>query len=593
MESIIVITKHDIEIAYKKLQGTCGGVPEDYFGLLYLEKEHDVPQEKAINQIAFGGNDYGIDGFHFDKVNRNLYLFQFKFSPSPGQFKASMQRLIEAGMEMVFATPNKDQGKNPILIQLRSCLQEHKLSIEQVSLHYIFTGDPEEAERSLVLDHLREELENKKFHIDQYFGERPVQFVIEFRSSTGKRGIVEPIFETHFDVSMSEMVLIRSPNGEELHVGMIKLLDLEKIHQTLGPKFLDSNIRYGYGEGGFVNRAISGALKSIAIDHSDSPEIFAFNHNGITLFAEKVERVGDSIRLSAPRLLNGAQTVTTTTEFLKKYKDNTKLEVGRGRLEKVKVLCKIVANAKRDFVSSVTINNNRQNPVEPWNLHANDMIQLELQEKFLETLGVYYERQENAFDQLTAEDISELGVSEESRPITLRKLTQVYLLTDGKISRLSDMVRVFEDQKIYLSVFNDRRLDADSRAILICYKIQFRLKKAIKEIQEKGANKYAFISRARNLVWALLCQGILNSPDREDHLEAYGEKMTLPADFTQLIVSIATTKVRILISELLKDPDYQLRVLDGNFSFLRTDVAFEKCMRVAQNRWRWTHRKLT
>ena len=30
-------------------------------------------------------------------------------------------------------------------------------------------------------------------------------------------------------------------------------------------------------------------------------------------------------------------------------------------------------------MTRVTINNNRQNPVEPWNLHANDDIQLELQ----------------------------------------------------------------------------------------------------------------------------------------------------------------------------------------------------------------------
>jgi hypothetical protein len=63
----------------------------------------------------------------------------------------------------------------------------------------------------------------------------------------------------------------------------------------------------------------------------------------------------------------------------------------------------------------VTVNNNRQNPVEPWNLRANDLIQLELQDKFRADLQMYYERQENAFDQLSADDLSEYGITEDSR----------------------------------------------------------------------------------------------------------------------------------------------------------------------------------
>jgi hypothetical protein len=60
------ITDKMIDQAYSDLKGICGGVRNDYFGLLYLEWEFALPREKAINQVAFGGNDYGIDGFHFD-----------------------------------------------------------------------------------------------------------------------------------------------------------------------------------------------------------------------------------------------------------------------------------------------------------------------------------------------------------------------------------------------------------------------------------------------------------------------------------------------------------------------------------------------
>jgi len=149
-----------IDHAYADLRPLCGGVREDYFGLLYLEQEHKVPREKAINQIAFGGNDYGVDGFHFNEQRRNLYLCQFKYSASHSQFKGSLQRLIEDGADRIFNTPNKDDAKNQVLLQLRSCLIENRAMIDQVCFRFIFTGDPEEAERMLLISSVRKILRN-------------------------------------------------------------------------------------------------------------------------------------------------------------------------------------------------------------------------------------------------------------------------------------------------------------------------------------------------------------------------------------------------------------------------------------------------
>src|ERR1035438_2096911 len=147
-----MINNRTIAQAHSDLKATCGGVREDYFGLLYLEQEHKVPREKAVNQVAFGGNDYGVDGFYFDEQRRNLYLFQFKYSKAHGQFKTSFQRLIDDGLERIFLTPNKDDAKNQVLCQLRACLVDNRAMIDQICFRCVFTGDPEEAERSAVLD---------------------------------------------------------------------------------------------------------------------------------------------------------------------------------------------------------------------------------------------------------------------------------------------------------------------------------------------------------------------------------------------------------------------------------------------------------
>jgi hypothetical protein len=585
--------ERQVDQAFSDLKSVCGGVRNDYFGLLYLEQEHNVPREKAVNQIAFGGNDYGVDGFHFDEHRRNLYLFQFKFSESYTLFKDSLLRLIDIGMQRIFVEPNKDDKKNQILLQLRSCLLDNRSLIDQICFRFIFTGDAGEAEKSKVLDKLREDLENKKYLVDQFFGERKVGFVVEFRSSGGRVGMVRnPRIRSNFNISLTDYVIINGPDDQKMNVGFIRLQDLNLMYKNLGPRFFDSNIRYGLGESEAVNRAISNALKQIILDQIEAPCIFAFNHNGVTLFAEKVDSLNDEFQLTAPRLLNGAQTVTTLANFLDKNKDNPRINDGKKAYEGIRVLCKIITNADQKFVTRVTINNNRQNPVEPWNLHANDLIQLELQDKFINDIGIYYERQENAFNQLSSEDLEEYGIKEESKAIQMLKLAQTFLLTDGQISRSSEMRRIFEDHKIYEQVFRQKRIRADSRHILLCYKIQFKLKKLANEIAQKGQNKYWFISRARYLLWALLCQGLLNDENLEDYAEDYGQSMSFPVGYTEILTHYATTRVRPLLALLMQDEDYIDKVRAENLSFLRTDKAFEKCMAIAYKKWQWIQKRL-
>jgi hypothetical protein len=220
------------------------------------------------------------------------------------------------------------------------------------------------------------------------------------------------------------------------------------------------------------------------------------------------------------------------------------------------------------------------------------VIQLELQDKLSSDVGIYYERQENAFDQLTTEDLAEYGIKEESKALQMLKLTQTFLLTDGNLSRISEIRRVFEDDKVYNQVFRPTRLKADSRRIVLCYKVQLRLSKLAREIEQKGQNKYAFIHRSRYLLWALMCQGLLNHSDIEALAQKFGRSMTLPVDFSEVLSQLATTRVRLLLGALMDAPEYKQKVAEGNLSFLRTDIAFEKCMEIAYKKWHWLHKKL-
>ena len=518
------ITDQLVDQAFTDLKAKCGGVRNDYFALLYLQHEHDVSREEAIDQVAFGGNDYGIDGYHFNKEKRNLYLFQFKYSESHQQFKDSFKRLIDAGMQHIFDATKQDQHHNQLIQQIKSCITDNTAIIDRVMIHFVFLGNPESAEASPVLDKLREDLENKKYLVEGALG-RAVPLVIEFRSArTKKVGGAVHIRKTHtYPIHLTNPMSRPGPTDECLHVGFVRLVDLHAMYVDMGQRFFERNIRASLPAESAVNRSLERTFKRIVLDQAESPHGFAFNHNGVTLSAEALKSTEMGWRITEPRLLNGAQTVTTFARFMKANEGNSRLSENKDTLDSLSVLCRVLTSASPEFVTTVTVNNNRQNWVKPWNLRANDMIQLELQEKLREDLNLYYERQENAFDNLSDDDLEDMGVVP-GKAIELFKLGQTFLVVDGDLDKLNRYREVFEDDKMYGAVFSENRKKADSRKILMCYKVERRLKQFVRDILQMGQNRYEFVKRARNLLWALLCQGILNDPKLESRAEQWGGK---------------------------------------------------------------------
>ena len=229
--------------------------------------------------------------------------------------------------------------------------------------------------------------------------------------------------------------------------------------------------------------------------------------------------------------------------------------------------------------------------MKPWALRANDSIQLELADKLRNDLGVYYERQENAFHNLTDDDLERMEIDQQKQ-IELRKLATTFLISDGEVDKASRLPEVFEEDKSYASVFGPFRLNADSRKILLCYKVQFRIRKLTEEIMSKGEEKYAFARRARNLIWALICQGMLNHADVERYATNYGTNMSVEAGLMEWMRGISTTRVRPLLSDLISVEPYRQKVDEERYDFLRTKAAFEFCMEKAYKRWRWVTQRL-
>ena len=124
------VTENELKDAYSRHREGYGGKREDYFGPVYLAKEFGGTVEDFLPQCAFGAYDHGLDAYHVDEGRRNLYLFQFKWSEDHHQFKPSLRRLVDSGIERVFGNPLAQRTENDFLGRLRAELYEKQAIID-------------------------------------------------------------------------------------------------------------------------------------------------------------------------------------------------------------------------------------------------------------------------------------------------------------------------------------------------------------------------------------------------------------------------------------------------------------------------------
>jgi len=583
---ITKITQSEINNAYKEYSRQYEGYKEDYFGLLYLSKKFNLTPDDAAPFVTFGGNDYGIDAFFFDEEKRNLYLYQFKWSSDHMLFKDSFHRLIKDGLERVFGNTYQDQTQNQILIKLRSCLVENRDVINKVFIHFVFDGDPEKAEQSKVLDSLREDLESKTHLINNYFG-REVGFNFQYISN--QRMVSELVQKrvAHMYQIGCENPLKLQTQENELMITFIPLNKLLEMYNDLGEKLFSKNIRSGLGEGKATNREIKRSLKKI-IAGEEPPEHFTFYHNGISLTAEQLVPNNNMLSMVEPRILNGAQTVMTLKAFVEENKADNRISE---RLQAIKVMARIVKSSQDEFLTKVTINNNRQNPIMSWNLRANDLIQLQFEDKFRNESRIYYQRRENAFENLTYDDLEQIGITD-YKAIEIKKFAQTLLAVQGEVDRMSRISEVFENENYYKDTFKDKYLHIDAKKLILFYKIQYRLPSITREILSKGENKYYYVTRSRNLLWALLVQGLLNDKEFENYVEDYGQTLVIDGGYVELLKDKASKKIRFIFSKTFQKGKYADYIENEKYSFLKSKTTYNDCMDKARRLYGWERKNV-
>ncbi|MBI0537734.1 hypothetical protein D9599_19415 [Roseomonas sp. KE2513] len=574
-----------INTAFEELKGRYGAVRNDYYGLVYMERMLHVARKDALEQVAFGNADRGIDGVFFDPDTGIFRVLQFKNSRDARQLHGSMRVIAEHGLKSLTdrsTVPDHQQ----ILDTGRRLLAEAGAGLRKVQVQFVFRGNAADATSGGIFSDLAEHIERYSYLFEGLAG-REVPVEVQVTSFDGL--LPERPSERH-RIRIDGRAEITTGSGVRMLVCFVPLVDLAAIFNAMGARFLERNVRFGLGAGGHVNRALSRTLRDLILKQDTDPAAFAIHHNGVTLSAHDLQEGSEHAEIFSPRLLNGAQTISTFSAVCEELRARL-MTVPADRLAGIKVLCRIVLAAPQEQVTRITIDTNRQNPVDAWLLHANDPIQVDFELRFRQ-LRIFYQRQASALATLTEEEREQASITE-TKPVEMIKLARTYLAAEGQITRLSQIGEVAENGKHYADIFNEQRLDFDFRVLVLCYKMQFRLNKVVNAISETvTTDRYAFVNRSRDLVWGLTCQALLNSKELNQHAEEFGNDLRIRDDYLTLVTGLATGPVKTILRNLANEDEFKRLIKDNSFSFLRKTATFDKAMDIAGQRCGWKRKYL-
>lgn len=266
----------------------------------------------------------------------------------------------------------------------------------RVSCYYIATGNYEEPARIEKLRAtFRSQLEEKNI-FDQtaisveIVGARDLQ--AWYRAATSS---VEVEIEFPRNVVMPD-------NGhvEEAYIGYVDAKNLLKLFTTFDENgqpiginravFFD-NIR-DYDAKSKINQSIKDGVLN------DGGGEFVFRNNGITVVSRNIDRTGDKFRLEDFQIVNGCQTSNVIYDLLLGgHEDGRDVS---DLMDSIQVPLRIIGSKDDDFVSSIIIGTNRQNPVRDeqfWALRP-FMKSLEEYSRNLEPEEIIYlERRDNQY----------------------------------------------------------------------------------------------------------------------------------------------------------------------------------------------------
>lgn len=452
---------------------------QDAFPAWYLHKRFglapDVAKAQSSDPALRGSTkgDHGLDAFAIEPVRESetrLHLLQAKYS--------SDKRLIEKGVRELgrslkhvaaeFAGAPGLGIHNKLYFNLRAAIQSGELSATdapQLELTILHNSDAPEHEIRVACTRAISDL---KEDFLATFKDAPkcVIRLIGPGNIGGDEVVSTQSLWTPLNMDASAVEAPSADTTSHMYLGIGHLADVVKMYAQRRQDLFAKNVRFFLRGRKALERGPAGKIqdslrKACVISYPDDrmAELFAFMHNGITVFAKEVRvKNGRIDAVREPYVLNGCQTIKTAFQFRAESRNQDRID--EARWNRIRVPLRIITTRDEDLIRRITESNNRQNAIDASALRANDRVQVELQDQFRQA-GIFYERQRGALAE--AEEVSVALLQEEypnsnQMAIEVENLARVLAATAEEFSYARSPSHIFEYDEPYQRVFSKKRL---------------------------------------------------------------------------------------------------------------------------------------
>lgn len=313
----------------------------------------DTDDSTAARSVVDGGSDNGLDAIHFDAQTKTLYLVQAKWSDSHTSSvdSAGILKFIQGVKDLVSL---KKDSFNSKIKKRWSVIEDALGKAQQIRMLVAYSGsgriDPS------IQARLDELVASQNDTSDMFsWGALSQKELFQYFA----REAAPP--QIDLDINITHYGMIDSPL--KAIYGQVSAHEISKWYISHGNRLFAGNIRHFLGLRSDVNDVMMKAL-------SETPDLFWFYNNGITIIAEDIVRkpIGSadrSIGVFACKnvtVVNGAQTVGTIGRSGSSEESTAVVQV---RVIKV-------ADADSTLGRSITRASNTQNRIDARNFVALD-----------------------------------------------------------------------------------------------------------------------------------------------------------------------------------------------------------------------------
>lgn len=320
----------------------------------------EVFQNVSTIANGSGEHDGGMDGIYIDEDDNECTMHVFQMKNGKGLGDNVLSKFINDYRNIFVYANSTNIPLNP---KVTSFLERYTNivssgKIVNVKLYFVFTGEKENNDQTIIQRHEAEsgeltiyDINDLYNRIDNLISENKKRKKVDFSFMAEKSNISlkrDPQALISFQIQN-----VKAINFRLKALDLCKLLDKEKeINKRIDTVFSE-NIR-GFLKYNKTNKNIKETLES------DYAEYFPFLNNGITIISEKIKIPNDMqagyypIETVNPVIVNGLQTTSVIYDL---YEDD------RAKLDGVYVLIRLYETSDPEVVDKITDATNTQSPI--------------------------------------------------------------------------------------------------------------------------------------------------------------------------------------------------------------------------------------